>query len=793
MTQSNQRERAEIRCGAAINEMDSMKSDMLTLVQQLKDAEERCTELSKPQGSMRQDGGLEIRIKAKDEKLKKYRDIIVKLKDEFIKSEEDQAIKISAMKDRGPQTSTNVSASLNVSSRELEELRSQVIALREGLKQAKEDLENARKNREKLSKAREASLEEVDRLESQLGRVEAQASAAQEALQRCRKELDDSKKKEVRLRDKLKDLLEADSNVIHKDRSNKEAAAKIDQLEREAAILRAQNIALRKTSEETVDRKRQDELDGIPSKLAPTSTSPPRQSMAGKGYILGSATDNPDGNKDELREQKREQWETEKKLQRRVVQLENRLKERMDEIDELQVQLKKSKETILQANVAKDELLKKVSAKSSETKKALSSHSSVEAVATDIESYRAKVFELEESMQSLRRRAEVELPGELSILRHQVSVSKARVDELEVQLRESEERRRKESNATLNGGENRSLRDSEDRFMREERLKDDIDHARRQRLDLEAAILERDSRAMEHRFDLEARTSENERLRRRLHELEAIVKSTPGTTKRTAWEEVSSRPGTSGGSKKEKELEGVIDAMKRVIDKLKAENERMKKTGGPDERKATDAEKRATNEKKRADKLEEDISVLQAKLKATDKGTQELAQKQTAMIALRKTLKIKEDEISQIKSLVADSEEEKSDLQRKLKSSEERLESLEDQLASKSTNATTGNDGLIEKLTQQTADLQILRSELENTRKEMAAVKRVSPAPLTGGDGSAEILRVKNINKQLNEENEKLKQELSAFDLDFFEEIENLKFAHAEAMRKLRVYEGRSA
>lgn len=45
-------------------------------------------------------------------------------------------------------------------------------------------------------------------------------------------------------------------------------------------------------------------------------------------------------------------------------------------------------------------------------------------------------------------------------------------------------------------------------------------------------------------------------------------------------------------------------------------------------------------------------------------------------------------------------------------------------------------------------------------------------------------------NKRLREENEKLRQELSAFDLDFFEEIENLKYAHSEAIKKLKLYEG---
>jgi hypothetical protein len=32
-------------------------------------------------------------------------------------------------------------------------------------------------------------------------------------------------------------------------------------------------------------------------------------------------------------------------------------------------------------------------------------------------------------------------------------------------------------------------------------------------------------------------------------------------------------------------------------------------------------------------------------------------------------------------------------------------------------------------------------------------------------------------------------QELSAFDLDFFEEIENLKYSHSELIKKLKFYE----
>ena len=83
----------------------------------------------------------------------------------------------------------------------------------------------------------------------------------------------------------------------------------------------------------------------------------------------------------------------------------------------------------------------------------------------------------------------------------QVSVSQARVGELEAALEESEDRRRKErSSASAGGGSGgtggipSSLRDSEDRVMREEKLKDDLERARRLRLDLEAALLDRDAR-----------------------------------------------------------------------------------------------------------------------------------------------------------------------------------------------------------------------------------------------------------------------------------------------------------
>jgi predicted RNase H-like nuclease (RuvC/YqgF family) len=45
--------------------------------------------------------------------------------------------------------------------------------------------------------------------------------------------------------------------------------------------------------------------------------------------------------------------------------------------------------------------------------------------------------------------------------------------------------------------------------------------------------------------------------------------------------------------------------------------------------------------------------------------------------------------------------------------------------------------------------------------------------------------------RRLREENEKLQQELKAFDLDFFEEIEDLKWKYQEAMKRLKEAESK--
>jgi DNA repair exonuclease SbcCD ATPase subunit len=384
-------------------------------------------------------------------------------------------------------------------------------------------------------------------------------------------------------------------------------------------------------------------------------------------------------------------------------------------------------------------------------------------------------------------------------------VSQNRATDLERQLSEMDEKRGKTmSSATLSG---RSLRDSEDRFLREERLRDELDFSRRQKLELEAALLDRDSKALEMKFDLEASESEIQRLKRRLKEIEQAYRSMQNVVNAgggvraqdivlgTSNTSTMLGSNTKNASKRELELEGVIDAMKRVVDKLRNENDRLKRLTPSDQgggtsgtaTNKTESDKRYQAEKKRADKLEEELKSAQEKIRNNEDTSQKVALKQQQIASLRKQLKGKDDDISSLREEIDRSVSEKDQLKRRTKTLEERVQALEIALQQANNSQTSGNNAELEnmrrRLSSQQAESDVMKSECEELRRKVRELSQLSTAN-TSNSNPEELRRLK-------EENEKLKQELSSFDLDFFEEIENLKYAHAEALRKLRMYEAR--
>jgi chromosome segregation ATPase len=86
------------------------------------------------------------------------------------------------------------------------------------------------------------------------------------------------------------------------------------------------------------------------------------------------------------------------------------------------------------------------------------------------------------------------------------------------------------------------------------------------------------------------------------------------------------------------------------------------------------------------------------------------------------------------------------------------------------------------------SDVVRLKAELARLQSERGL--RNSSA---SGAGAASLIVVQQLEERidaLQQDNDRLNRELQAFDLDFFEEIEDLKFKYSEAVRRLRTYEG---
>jgi hypothetical protein len=107
------------------------------------------------------------------------------------------------------------------------------------------------------------------------------------------------------------------------------------------------------------------------------------------------------------------------------------------------------------------------------------------------------------------------------------------------------------------------------------------------------------------RFELDAKESEINRLKRRVREMESITRSGgPTTVNRSESPDVRA---AGARFNKDRDAEAVVESLRKVVDRLKAENERLKKGVGTTDGKTNDAEKRLVAERKKNEKLEEDV------------------------------------------------------------------------------------------------------------------------------------------------------------------------------------------
>lgn len=847
LSTSNQCERAELRCESSLREMEAMKEDMMTLVQQLSESENRCSNLTQLYQKIQQQyeelknsnysntknkkkdidssiivdeknvpdltpkvKELEKTVKNQNDKIKGYREIIVRLKDEFMRVEEQQAEQEAELK--------ALSNEPQLSSAEIIEIKDRVATLQEGIRNAKIDLEKVKKNRDKVLSEKEKLADEIDALKGQLKKTENQLTMSQNFANKLKNDLEESRKKESRLRAKLKEI-NTQKEDKDKDKPDKKtltkssapSAPRIDELLRENELLRAQNAALMKgdrVSEGPRGRSSSPDRSMIEAEENIKERDYMKISIRNvpKGpFVLG--TDGT-GGIDEVRQDYHKKWEAGKNLQKRVNTLEERVQELIRENDMLTSKLHSAESS---KNV-------KPGSPSRSTMKKTGTLSGPTASPIDLvelEQSRAKIFKLEEELQEYKRKAEVEQSNQIRTLKQHLSSAQGRIIELERELAEYEERRKKHAS------DRSYMRDEEEMYLREEKLRDEVITLRRNRLVLEADLLEKENRSIELQFEIEASAIEKDRLRRRVSELESFAKQAqlssthaPSTNPNETltnlhqklWGGDTGRGkllGTLGGNnstKKELELEGVIEAMKRVVEKLRLENERLKRgigveaesTGGATpagKKNVIDYEKKYLAEKKKNEKIEEELSSLQNQLRSKNLDDNnlnaKLALKQQQINSLKKQIKAKEDEISNELSNKNKLEKENEKLSSEISSLQDEISNLQSQILKLKKNSSYDHDD------EDIAALQAENRELKQKIIQLKQQKLHQPSDDEEEEHAprGQLKSLETEIKKLKDENSRLKEELSAFDLEFFEEIENLKFNYTQALKKIQQYE----
>lgn len=497
------------------------------------------------------------------------------------------------------------------------------------------------------------------------------------------------------------------------------------------------------------------------------------------------------------------------------------MREKCDECDELLKENGRLKSLAQSAIATKEEYAKRAS---THTKKADESRKLTSDDLTELEGAQMNVFMLEQELAKVTRIAEVDRVNEINQLQQRITSYRNQINELEAD-KEDLERRIK----TMASGGPRE----DEHFAREDRLRDLLDLAKRQKMDLEAALLDRDSQALKQQFQIEQGEQEIQRLHRRLKESQANYKAAVSLNSSSAG--VGGAPGSASGtrrlgevdtphgtvltstgvkSKRDKEQDATIDAMRAAMEKLRTENERLKRAAPLEDHKAHDAEKRLADEKKKVEKLEEEVAALTVKKKNYDDSSQKVVEKQMQIATVRKQLKAKEDELAALREVAEVVTGEKESLRRKAVVLEEKIQQLEMALQQQAASASRAppaattraeaqaqqarEDELRGRVTDLMSMNERLKGELQEARKVLqsshfnqtaggsSGAREAAQVPSSTGTGGT--VSVVEFNK-LKNENAKLRQELSAFDLDFFEEIENLKYAHSEAMRRLKMYE----
>jgi len=273
----------------------------------------------------------------------------------------------------------------------------------------------------------------------------------------------------------------------------------------------------------------------------------------------------------------------------------------------------------------------------------------------------------------LRRIVQVENKIEIQHLTFEVETTKNRALELEEELDAIKSRRKGVSI--------------------EDELRGQLANVRIEKSDLEAELLDRENTIIELRFN---------------QEFNQAIDIQPAT--------IVQKPRVLN---RERDLENVVEAMKKVVTKLKSENERLKRS--------TNLNTKYTDATKKVKILQLENAQLQTANEALNKRLQGAAEASGKVIRLEDALRSTKRQLKE-KEIV-------------LGRDQSRLKVISDENAA-------------------------LLQEVEQANRRVSG---------------------RNNDEQLKAENKRLLNELNAFDLDFFEEIEDLKYRYQQAIEENRI------
>ncbi|RLN25743.1 hypothetical protein BBJ28_00020965 [Nothophytophthora sp. Chile5] len=451
----------------------------------------------------------------------------------------------------------------------------------------------------------------------------------------------------------------------------------------------------------------------------------------------------------------REKLEGERKLQRRVDILMLRLKEKQADVASQADELGRCNERItqlqsqLQSQQAKAEKEQAALTSAAAATGSVSAAPSVPMKQQLEELERQNAF-LQETLALKRKEWEEGFASQMEKYETQLQRVRRRLAQHGVPLDDGED----ESADEKEGGKPQSsLQREEQRFLVGQEVREEILVLGAELRGKEQEMVAKDTKLLELELEVESLRLEYKRLQRKNQRAGAGPSS--GSEHEAPRQRRSAKGGGNGarGSawavQERLELEEVIENMKKVIEKLRTENEKLKKAAAKQTLVAperVDALRRKLKEHKEArERLETQVEQQQRDLGELKKDKLRLQQKLRA------------------KTVAPSPSPESNALELQLKEKDQQLLQAEQDLAA-------------------------LRLQLQ--------VERSSHREDDEDTAQEQDERIKELETQvfeLEDENTKLTNELAAFDEDFFEEIEDLKYKYAQAVRDKRQLEKRLA